>query len=247
MGEQQAIPERLLSSARTYTVHLSTTSRCNLRCVYCEVSAPGYGSSDFDFTQFDGVVRILKERGVKWVSFYGEGENLFRAGIGSSPKSAGRIPDGPHPNLARRLGRRKSRSSHGPRSPSRATTDGRVQGPRTGVSILIHNMVDLGCGAPHERPHEGRHVALRTEHHELRTLVSVGGAGAVGQLLPKTHNDKVFCITTLPDEQFREATDVMDRARELATSRGRRFELQAGFAQVLERRSAGARATAAAG
>lgn len=262
MGEQQAIPARLLSSPRTDAVHLSTTSRCNLRCVYCDVSAPGYVGSDFDFTQFDRVVRILKERGVKGVSFYGEGETTFVPGWDrqlAKLHQAG-FQTALVTNLARRL------------EPSEIevlltvhdlyvscdTTDPDVfKKTRTGnVSILIHNMVDLQGSALRTN---GRmkdvtwHCVLNTMSY--RTLVSWVSAGlvlgvarfSVAQVLPKTHNDKVFCITTLPDEQFREATDVMDRARELATSRGRRFELQAGFAQVLERRSAGARATAAAG
>lgn len=249
------IPERLLGSPRTDAVHLSTTSRCNLRCVYCDVSKPGYQGSDFDFSRFDEVIALLRARGVKGVSFYGEGETTFipdwdrhlaklqQAGMQTALVT----------NLARRLGTHELEVllSVDDLYISCDTTDGDVfKRTRSGnVSILIQNMVDLQSLAMRRR---GRmkdvtwHCVLNSMSY--KTLEAWVGSGlvlgvarfSVAQILPKDHNRQVFCITTLPEVEFREATSIIARARDLATMGGRVFALQAGFEQALAEKSAAA-------
>lgn len=246
------IPEKLLGSPRTDAVHLSTTSRCNLRCVYCDVSAPGYVGSDFDFSHFDTVIALLLERGVKAVSFYGEGETTFVPGWDqhlAKLQQAG-LRTALVTNLARRLGAAELEVllSVDDLYVSCDTTDADVfKKTRSGnVSILIHNMVDLQGLAMRTF---GRtkdvtwHCVLNTMSHT--TLVSWVASGlvlgvarfSVAQMLPKEHNKQVSCITTLPKPEFEEALRGLAQARELAERNGRIFQLQAGFSQVLAERA----------
>jgi organic radical activating enzyme len=249
---ENAIPERLLRSARTDAVHLSTTSRCNLRCVYCDVSAPGYVGSDFEFSTFDRVLRILKERGVKAVSFYGEGETTFIPGW---ERNLARLQEaGLRTALVTNLARRLEASelevllSVDDLYVSCDTTDPEVfKKTRSGnVSILVHNMVELQ-GLAIRRTGRTKdltwHCVLNTM--SWRTLASWVGSGlvlgvarfSVAQCLPKEHNRQVSCITTLPDAEFREALLALEEARKLAEGHGRGFEIQAGFSQVLAARA----------
>lgn len=251
------IPDRLLSSPRTDAVHLSTTSRCNLRCVYCDVSKPGYSGSDFDFTRFDEVIALLKQRGVKGVSFYGEGETTFVPGWDrhlAKLQQAG-IQTALVTNLARRLEPREIEVllSVDDLYISCDTTDAEVfKRTRSGnVSILIHNMLDMQARAIQAF---GRtkdvtwHCVLNSMSY--KTLVAWVASGlilgvarfSVAQILPKDHNQQVFCITTLPDAELDEALRIIGRARDLAEKGGRVFALQAGFAQVLAQRSPAAAA-----
>ena len=74
-----------------------------------------------------------------------------------------------------------------------------------------------------------------------RTLVPWVACGVVlgvarfslAQLLPKPHNQTVSCVTALSDAELGDALNVIEQARALAESHGRRFTLQAGFAEVL--------------
>ena len=246
------IPEKLLGSPRTDAVHLSTTSRCNLRCVYCDVSAPGYAGSDFDFANFDAVIALLKERGVQAVSFYGEGETTFVPGWDlqlAKLQQAG-LRTALVTNLARRLGASELEVllSVDDLYISCDTTDADVfKKTRSGnVSILIQNMVDLQGLAMRT---SGRtkdvtwHCVLNTM--SCATLVPWVASGlvlgvarfSVAQLLPKPHNTQVHCITTLPRPEFVEALGIIEEARELAERHGRIFVLQAGFSQVLAERA----------
>ena len=67
-------PTDFSHSPTTPSLHFSVTSRCNLRCVYCDVSSPGYVGHEFDFQNFKEAVAKLKQRDTRCVSFYGEGE-----------------------------------------------------------------------------------------------------------------------------------------------------------------------------
>ncbi|MCL4836729.1 MAG: radical SAM protein [Thermoanaerobaculia bacterium] len=249
----EMIPERLLTSPRTDAVHLSTTGRCNLRCVYCEVSAPGYVGSDFDFSSFDGVIALLVERGVKAVSFYGEGETTFVPGWErhlASLQGAG-LRTAMVTNLARRLtpSELEVLLSVDDLYVSCDTTDSDVfRKTRTGsVAVLLQNMVELQ-GLAIARTGRAKdltwHCVLNTM--SCRTLVPWVASGlalgvarfSLGQLLPKAHNQQVACITSLPDEEFRDCARLVEEAEALAKRHGRKFEFQAGFAEVLRARGA---------
>ncbi|MCX6582611.1 MAG: radical SAM protein [Candidatus Aminicenantes bacterium] len=67
----------LLESPRTNTVHIEFTSRCNLRCVFCFASQPGYKGSDLDAASIDNIIESLKSRNVKVVSVNGHGETTI--------------------------------------------------------------------------------------------------------------------------------------------------------------------------
>ena len=235
---EDAIPERLLGSLRTDWVHLSTTSRCNLRCVYCEVSASGYVGHDFDFTRFERVIGLLKERGVKNVSFYGEGETTFVPGWErylTQLHQAG-LRTALVTNLAKRLETEALEVllSVDNLIVSCDTTDAEVfRKTRTGnVSILIHNMVDLQ-GLAIRRLGRTKDVMWHCVLNSMsyRTLVPWVASGVVlgvarfslGQLLPKAHNQDVLCVTALPDAELGAALGVIEQARALAESHGRHF------------------------
>jgi len=66
--------KHLLKSTKTKTAHIEFTSRCNLRCVFCGVSQPGYIGLDLDLSTIEETVRVLKERNVEIVSVNGHGE-----------------------------------------------------------------------------------------------------------------------------------------------------------------------------
>jgi hypothetical protein len=218
------------------------------------VSKPGYQGADFDFSRFDDVVALLRERGVKAVSFYGEGETTFipnwdrnlaklqKAGMKTALVT----------NLARRLDTHELEVllSVDDLYVSCDTTDAEVfKQTRSGnVSILIHNMTDLQSLAIRRL---GRtkdvtwHCVLNSKSY--KTLEAWVGSGvvlgvtkfSVAQILPKDHNRQVFCVTTLPESEFCDAMGTIARARDLATTAGRVFALQAGFEQILAQRIAG--------
>jgi hypothetical protein len=246
--DQDAIPEQLLTSPRTDAVHFSTTSRCNLRCVYCEVSADGYVGHDFDFTHFDHVLGLLKERGVQYVSFYGEGETtivpgweryltqLHQAGIKTALVT----------NLAKRLEipALEVLLSVDDLYVSCDTTDAEVfRKTRTGnLSILIHNMVELQ-GLAIRRWGRTKDITWHCVLNSMSgpTLVPWVACGvllgvarfSLAQLLPKPHNQTVTCVTALPEPELGAALKVIEQARTLAESHGRLFTVQAGFSEVL--------------
>jgi Radical SAM superfamily len=70
----------LLSSPITRTFHLELTNNCNLRCLYCAVSQPGYEGQDMDVTDFDDLVQMLKARRVKTLVVNGHGETTMIPG-----------------------------------------------------------------------------------------------------------------------------------------------------------------------
>lgn len=67
----------LLSSPVTPHVHLELTSRCNLRCVYCAVSQPGYQGSDFPLANLEYLIEQMKVRGTTSIAVNGHGETTF--------------------------------------------------------------------------------------------------------------------------------------------------------------------------
>ncbi|HTL48038.1 MAG TPA: radical SAM protein [Verrucomicrobiae bacterium] len=69
--------DRLLLSDYTHYAHLELTSRCNLSCVYCAVSKPGYHGQDFDLGRFADLVEDLKRRGTFFVMVSGHGETTL--------------------------------------------------------------------------------------------------------------------------------------------------------------------------
>lgn len=70
----------LLASPATRVFHLELTSRCNLRCVYCAVSQPGYVGADMATDDFDGIVAGLLARRVSIVTVNGHGETTLIPG-----------------------------------------------------------------------------------------------------------------------------------------------------------------------
>lgn len=67
----------LLSSPVTPHVHLELTSRCNLRCIYCAVSQPGYKGSDFPLASLEYLIEQVKVRGTTSIAVNGHGETTF--------------------------------------------------------------------------------------------------------------------------------------------------------------------------
>jgi MoaA/NifB/PqqE/SkfB family radical SAM enzyme len=70
------IPQ-MLRSAATETALIELTSRCNLRCVYCAVSQPGYQGVDLDLSCIDEVLDTLEDRRVKLININGHGETTL--------------------------------------------------------------------------------------------------------------------------------------------------------------------------
>lgn len=69
----------LRRAARTDYLYLELTTRCNLRCVYCAVSQPGYRGMDLTLADGDAFIAELKQRGVRVVILNGHGETTFVA------------------------------------------------------------------------------------------------------------------------------------------------------------------------
>ena len=68
----------LLEVHSTNSINLEFTSRCNLRCVYCELSHPDYVGQDLTFIgDFDSFVKDLKARNIRHVCINGTGETLI--------------------------------------------------------------------------------------------------------------------------------------------------------------------------
>ncbi len=67
----------LLESRRTEIVHIEFTSHCNLKCVFCPVSQPGYKSFDMDPETLTGILDILKMRRPGTVVVNGHGETTI--------------------------------------------------------------------------------------------------------------------------------------------------------------------------
>lgn len=58
-------------------VTLEFTTRCNLKCTYCAVTRPWHRKTDLDVTEFDQLVKEMKEAGVKQVQISGGGETTI--------------------------------------------------------------------------------------------------------------------------------------------------------------------------
>ncbi|MBI2215018.1 MAG: radical SAM protein [Acidobacteria bacterium] len=69
------LEEMLLMAPTTAMVYLELTSRCNLRCVYCPVSQPGYVGADLVLANFDRFVEVMHARRVQIVVMNGHGES----------------------------------------------------------------------------------------------------------------------------------------------------------------------------
>ncbi|MFA6958658.1 MAG: radical SAM protein [Thermoanaerobaculia bacterium] len=72
---EHRVDDELLIAPATAMVFLELTSRCNLRCVYCPVSQPGYHGSDMLLEHFDHFIGEMKRRGVQIVVLNGHGES----------------------------------------------------------------------------------------------------------------------------------------------------------------------------
>ena len=64
----------LLESPRTKIAHIEFTSRCNLRCVFCYASQPGYKGVDIDADTIEKTIQSLQSRNVDTVTVSGHGE-----------------------------------------------------------------------------------------------------------------------------------------------------------------------------
>lgn len=67
----------LLETHRTRTLHIEFTSRCNLRCVFCCASQPGYQGTDLEPEILDNLIRSIKKQRVKVLSVNGHGETTI--------------------------------------------------------------------------------------------------------------------------------------------------------------------------
>ncbi|HEX6096789.1 MAG TPA: radical SAM protein [Thermoanaerobaculia bacterium] len=67
----------LRQAAPTDYVYIELTTRCNLRCVYCAVSQPGYRGMDLTIEDGDAFIAEMKRRGVRVVILNGHGETTF--------------------------------------------------------------------------------------------------------------------------------------------------------------------------
>ncbi len=67
----------LLESPVINVVNIEFTSRCNLKCVYCAVSQPGYESADLDPKTLEILIESLKDSNVRVVNVNGHGETTI--------------------------------------------------------------------------------------------------------------------------------------------------------------------------
>jgi MoaA/NifB/PqqE/SkfB family radical SAM enzyme len=67
----------LLESPSTKIAHIEFTSRCNLRCVFCFASQPGYKGVDIDAEIIEKTIETLKSRNVEVVTVSGHGETTI--------------------------------------------------------------------------------------------------------------------------------------------------------------------------
>jgi MoaA/NifB/PqqE/SkfB family radical SAM enzyme len=73
----QVCGSNLLESPRTKIAHIEFTSRCNLRCVFCFASQPGYKGVDIDAEIIERTIESLKSRNVDAVAVSGHGETTI--------------------------------------------------------------------------------------------------------------------------------------------------------------------------
>ncbi len=59
------------------SVSIEFTTRCNLRCVYCGVTQPGYKAQDLALENFDELIQDLKKRRTNWILVNGHGETTI--------------------------------------------------------------------------------------------------------------------------------------------------------------------------
>ncbi|MBL8232989.1 MAG: radical SAM protein [Bryobacterales bacterium] len=69
--------EDLLHVRGIEKVTLEFTTRCNLKCTYCAVTRPWHRKADLDISEFDQLVREMRELGVKQVQISGGGETTI--------------------------------------------------------------------------------------------------------------------------------------------------------------------------
>jgi len=78
MNEEIVIDPRLLR-AKPRTVFVEMTSHCNVRCIYCPVSLPGYHGQYLEF-DVDELVRVLRRCHPREVQISGHGETAMLDG-----------------------------------------------------------------------------------------------------------------------------------------------------------------------
>jgi MoaA/NifB/PqqE/SkfB family radical SAM enzyme len=78
MNQEVAIEPRLLR-AKPRTVFVEMTSHCNVRCIYCPVSLPGYHGQDLEL-DVDELVRVLRRCHPREVQISGHGETTMLDG-----------------------------------------------------------------------------------------------------------------------------------------------------------------------
>jgi MoaA/NifB/PqqE/SkfB family radical SAM enzyme len=69
--------KNLLESHMTRLAHIEFTSRCNLRCVFCNASQPLYNGTDLDGETIEKTIEVLKKRKVNLVCVSGHGETTI--------------------------------------------------------------------------------------------------------------------------------------------------------------------------